>query len=104
MTPTKPMKPARIAARADRDIRRLHQHISKTSQAGADSFLKKILAKIHWIAETDFTGVPRDDIAPGLRAFPFRDRCIYYRRYEDRIVILRVLHGAQDTERQSFVE
>ena len=58
--------------------------------------MEDLTQKIAWIAETDFTGSPRDQILPGLRALPYRQRCIYYRSHPDRIVILRVLHGAQD--------
>ena len=50
----------------------------------------------------DFTGSPRDHIAEGLRGLPYRNRCIYYRSYHDRIVILRVKHGAEDIKSQDF--
>ena len=50
----------------------------------------------------DFTGSPRDHIAEGLRGFPYRERCIYYRSDPDCIVVLRVLHGAQDVRPQDF--
>jgi toxin ParE1/3/4 len=61
------------------------------------------------IAELGISGVPRDWLRPGLRAFPYRKRCIYFRAYEDRIVedrivIVRVLHGKQDIDRQEFTE
>ncbi|MCB2402013.1 type II toxin-antitoxin system RelE/ParE family toxin [Rhizobium ruizarguesonis] len=49
-----------------------------------------LTAKIAWIAEVDFTGSPRDHIAEGLRGLPYGNRCIYYRSYHDRIVVLRV--------------
>lgn len=61
-----------------------------------------LTAKIAWIAEVDFTGSPRDYILEGLRGFPYRDRCIYFRSYHDRVVILRVMHGAQDVKPQDF--
>lgn len=61
-----------------------------------------LTAKITWIAEVDFTGSPRDYIAEGLRGFPYRERCIYYRSYNDRIVGLRVVHGAQDIKPEDF--
>ena len=61
-----------------------------------------LTAKIAWIAEVDFTGSPRDHIAEGLRGFPYRERCIYYRSDPDCIVVLRVLHGAQDVKQQDF--
>ncbi len=62
-----------------------------------------LTAKIAWIAEVDFTGSPRDYLSKRLRGFPYRDRCIYYRSYPDRIVVLRVLHGAQDVKPEDFV-
>ncbi|MDE1159209.1 MAG: type II toxin-antitoxin system RelE/ParE family toxin [Neorhizobium sp.] len=56
------------------------------------------------MAKTYFTGSPRDHISPGLRALPYRERCIYYRSFEDRVVILRVMHMAQDIKRRDFEE
>jgi plasmid stabilization system protein ParE len=38
----------------------------------------------------------------GLRGLPYRNRCIYYRSYHDRIVVLRVKHGAEDIKPQDF--
>jgi plasmid stabilization system protein ParE len=35
-------------------------------------------------------------------AVPYRNRCIYYRSYHDRIVVLRVKHGAEDIKPQDF--
>ncbi|OQP88164.1 plasmid stabilization system [Rhizobium rhizosphaerae] len=91
------MAPAALA-----DLRGIRRHIAQTSAYHAEAFLTELTAKVAWIAEVDFTGVPRDHILEGLRALPFRQRCIYYRSYADRIVVLRVLHGAQDVEKQQF--
>jgi len=62
-------------------------------------FVADLTAKIEWIAKTGFTGVPRDWIRPGLRAFPYRERCIYFRIEEDTLTVLRVIHGRQDLGR-----
>ncbi|GJL80150.1 MAG: hypothetical protein NPINA01_31390 [Nitrospinaceae bacterium] len=56
------------------------------------------------IADLELSGSPRDWIRPGLLAFPYRKRCIYFRDYEDRIVIVRVLSGRQDVDQQEFSE
>lgn len=64
--------------------------------------MRDFLAKIDWIAEVGFTGAPRDEILPGMRAFPFRGRCIYYRHDSESVLILRILHGAQDVTAQTF--
>ena len=47
-------------------------------------------------------GSPRDNISPGLRALPYRKRCIYYRSLPDSIVIVRVVHGARDVVKLDF--
>ncbi|WP_370689899.1 type II toxin-antitoxin system RelE/ParE family toxin [Neorhizobium galegae] len=87
---------------AREDLRGIRRFIAESSPFYAREFLADITARIAWIAESDFTGSPRDHISPGLRGFPYRQRCIYYRSYPDRIVILRVMHGAQDVKPQDF--
>jgi toxin ParE1/3/4 len=70
----------------------------------AERFVNDLVRQMYKIAELGISGVPRDWVRPGLRAFPYRKRCIYFRAYEDRIVIVRVLHGKQDIDRQEFTE
>jgi toxin ParE1/3/4 len=41
-------------------------------------------------------GTTREQLAPGLRALPYRDYVIYYLAQPDELVIVRVLHGARD--------
>ena len=41
-------------------------------------------------------GVTREQLAPGLRALPYRDYVMYYRADAHALVIVRVLHGARD--------
>ena len=81
---------------------RIFTYLSATDVGIATAFVADLNAKIGWIAETGFTGVPRDWIRPGLRALPYRERCIYFRITGDAVHILRVLHGRQDVERQEF--
>lgn len=93
-----------VAPLARRDLRDIHRYIAKSSPHYAADFLGDLTRKIVWIAKIDFTGSPRDHIKPGLRALPYRERCIYYRSLEDRVVILRVMHMAQDLKRRDFEE
>lgn len=88
------------AARAD--LRNIRRYIAEDSPRNARVFVAELTAKMAFIAETGFTGSPRDHVAEGLRAFPYKHRCIYYRLYDDRVVILRVLHGTQDVAGQAF--
>ncbi|WFU09194.1 type II toxin-antitoxin system RelE/ParE family toxin [Rhizobium sp. CB3090] len=93
-----------IAPSALEDLRSIRRYIAASSPHYAQEFLADLTTKIAWIAEVDFTGSPRDHLVEGLRGFPYRGRCIYYRSYHDRIVILRVKHGAEDVKPQDFVE
>ncbi|HWU62542.1 MAG TPA: type II toxin-antitoxin system RelE/ParE family toxin [Ensifer sp.] len=91
-----------VAPLALRDLSEMRDFIAQSSPRDAEALLADLTRKIAWIAEVDFTGSPRDHILPGLRGLPYRQRCIYYRSLPDRIVILRVLHGAQDVLAMKF--
>jgi toxin ParE1/3/4 len=41
-------------------------------------------------------GRSREEVAPGLRSFPFGRYVIFYEVMPDGIAIVRVLHGARD--------
>ena len=91
-----------LTHQAKDDIRGIRRYIAQENPQAAQEFVADLTAKMLFIAETDFTGSPRDHVAAGLRALPYRRRCIYFRSYPDHVVIVRVLHGAQDVESQSF--
>ena len=97
-------KKLEITKSARRDLRDIHRYIRQDDPRAAAEFVGDLTAKLMWIADTGFSGSPRDHIRPGLRGFPYRSRCIYFRSYEDRVVIVRILHGAQDVARQRFDE
>jgi toxin ParE1/3/4 len=64
----------------------------------AQLFVAELVGQMYKIADLRLPGSPRDWVREGLRAFPYKQRCIYFRSYEDSIVIVRVLHGKQDIE------
>ena len=87
---------------ARHDLAAIHRFIAASNPVKADQFVHALIRKIEWIAQTGFTGAPRNELGDGIRAFPFRNRCIYFYNLPDRIVILRILHGAQDISTHSF--
>jgi toxin ParE1/3/4 len=70
--------------------------------AGGRDLIKSILGKIQALASSGHHGAPRDWISPGLRAFPYKNRCIYFRVVEGHLRVLRILHGRQDVTREIF--
>ncbi len=91
-----------LTDKAKQDLRNIRRHIERDSPQKAAQFARDLASKIVWIAEVDFSGSPRDHLSEGLRGLAYKNRCIYFRSFEDRIVIIRVLHGAQDVEAQAF--
>jgi toxin ParE1/3/4 len=92
-----------LTRRATRDLRAHYDYIFKFDPIAAKRLLDEINKKIEWIAELGITGVPRS-FFPGLRAFPFKNRCIYFTITDEAIIVLRVLHGRQNTSPDDFSE
>lgn len=80
----------------------MYTYIAQDNPVAAERFVDDVVRQMYKIAELGLSGAPRDWIRPGLRAFPYRQRCIYFRMDDDRVVIVRVLHGSQDIDRQEF--
>ena len=91
-----------LSSQARNDLIGIFLYIAGDNVDSATNFIADFHSKIEWIAKTDFTGSPRDNISKGLRALPYRKRCIYYRSFQDKIVVVRVLHNAQDVTEQNF--
>ncbi|WP_244617869.1 type II toxin-antitoxin system RelE/ParE family toxin [Rhizobium sp. RU35A] len=70
----------------------------------ASRFVRQLTSKIAWIAASGFPGVPRDDLRSGLKALPFRRRCIYFRTTAEEMIILSVLHRHQHLSADLFPE
>ena len=86
-----------------RDLRDVYDHIALIDPQNARRFVNRINDKMAWIAKSGLTGVSRDFI-PGLRAFSYRDRCIYFLVDNSTMTVLRILHGRQDTTSKDFPE
>ena len=87
---------------AQADLTDMCTYIALDNPDAAERFVDDLVRQMYQLAELGLSGSPRDWIRPGLRAFPYRPRCIYFRSYDDRIVIIRILHGSQDIDRQEF--
>jgi toxin ParE1/3/4 len=70
--------------------------------SAARAFLKDLTEKLFKLAQNGVTGFSREWISPDLRAFPYRERCFYFRIIDDAMIVVRVLHGKQDVTAQDF--
>lgn len=86
-----------------RDLRAHYDYVYEFDPVAAERLLQEVTRKISVIAELGLSGVPRS-FSPGLRAFPFRNRCIYFTISDDTVTVLRVMHGRQNTTPDDFPE
>lgn len=94
----------RLSRDAINDLIEIYDFIARDNPAVARKFVQSIEEKIKSAASDGYTGVARDWILPGLRALPYRDRCIYLRVHETHILVLRILHGRQHLSPDDFPE
>lgn len=92
-----------MTQRALLDLRDHYEFIAKTDPVAAKRLLLDIDRKIHSIAKLGLTGSPRPFI-PGLRAYPYKNRCIYFVVSDDLLTVLRVKHGRQNISPDDFPE
>ncbi|SRR6266404_1718775 len=66
----------------------------------ADRVLSSLWNKCNVLVKQPEMGRRREELSTGLRSIPQGSYVIFYRLVEDRIEIVRVLHGARDIEQQ----
>jgi toxin ParE1/3/4 len=79
-------------AQAEEDLISIWLFIAQDSPAAADRMLDRIASRWALLAEHPYSGMARDDIAPGIRHVVVGQYVTLY-RVADRVEILRVLHG-----------
>jgi toxin ParE1/3/4 len=86
------------------DIYDAYAWIAPDSEKAAERLLDRVDATIKRLMQYPMIGAPRDTLAPGLRSIrvrPFR-HLIFYRVSGEDIVLIRLLHGARELERQEY--
>jgi len=79
--------------RADEDLIDIWVSIAIESPAAADRVLDAIQRRWQQLSLYPYSGVARDDIAPGIRCLVAGNYLTLYRVAADAIWIIRVLHG-----------
>ena len=91
-----------MSDRAIGDLADIYDYIAIDNPGAAERLVHAITGKITTLAAAGNRGAPRNNISPGLRVFPYRKRCIYFRVVNDDFIVLRVLHARQDVTEEHF--
>ena len=99
------MIPARISKRAERDLEQIRNYIAADNPGAAESVRQAFLDTADLLAQNSEIGTRTLNAAPRhaqIRWFlvpRFRNYLIFYQPFQETIVVLRILHAAQDWTR-----
>ncbi len=94
------MPEIRIRPRARQDLKAIWRYtFERWGEAQADLYLQQLGTGIQSLREFPEIGEPCDQIREGYRKLQVNRHLIFYRRSEERVEIVRVLHQAMDLGR-----
>ena len=94
-------KSIRISNPATRDLQAISEYTQ--SEWGAkqkESYLNLIKQSFKTLSRSGNIGKLRDKIAQGLYSYRIKKHVVFFRETEDEFIIVRVLHGRMDMEKQ----
>lgn len=83
---------------AARDLAPITDFIAADNLTAALRFYDEVGRLLARIAEYPEMGEAVDRLSPGLRRFTLGNYLLFYRRVDDVIELIRVLHGARDID------
>jgi toxin ParE1/3/4 len=83
---------------AETDILEIWDYIADDSLTAADRWVDHLDEQFRVLATQPMMGRARDELALGVRSFPFGRYVVFYVPLDDGIDVVRVLHGARDID------
>lgn len=80
------------------DLTAIWDHIASDHIAAADRVLDAIETSCDRLRDCPHMGVSREDLRSGFRMLVVTGYVVLYRLLEDRIQIVRVVHGSRDLD------
>ena len=79
------------------DLASAHTHLTSKSPAAAEGFLVEVERLVNLLHEFPKVGRGREELSPGVRSFRVRRyrHLLFYRAHPDRLILLRLIHGAR---------
>ena len=89
-----------VSLRARSDILNIHSYLSARSPAAADRMLARFDERFDKLREFPFLGPDRSELRVSLKGLLVEGYIAFYTVMADRVVIVRVIDGRQDIERE----
>ncbi len=94
-----------VADRAREDLREIRRFSkARFGAAVAVSYLDGLRQAIKGLGSRPMAGSAQEQFGPGIRKLNHRSHTIYYRYGDDRALVIRILHQAQDARGNLIVQ
>ena len=90
----------KISRQADRDLEDIWVYLAQNDSLAADLLLAKVFDKFPMLAQFPEMGRSRRELSEELRIVPIKPYIIFYKRIENYIEVVRILHQSRDIENQ----
>jgi toxin ParE1/3/4 len=90
----------KISRQAGCDLEDMWVYLAQNDSLASDLLLAKVLDKFPMLAQFPAMGRSRKELSEELRSFPVKPYIIFYKRMENHIEIVRILHQSRDIENQ----
>ena len=90
----------KISWQADRDLEDIWVYLAQNDPLAADLLLAKVFDKFPMLAQFPEMGRSRRELSEELRSFPIKPYIIFYKRIENYIEVVRILHQSRDIGNQ----
>jgi toxin ParE1/3/4 len=89
-----------IAPAARNDLKDIYQYgLRHWGQARSDNYLATLKNQFWLLTQQPLMGTERTELLPGTRSLPVESHTLFYRVAANRVEIIRLLHGRQDSNR-----
>ncbi len=94
----------RLAREADSDLASIYEYtITNFGLRQARNYLGGLLRCFEYLGEYSDAGPQVEQLATGLRRYPYRSHTVFYTLHDRGVLVVRVLHERMDATRH-FVE
>lgn len=94
----------RLTRKADDDLGGIYEYsIANFGLRQARNYLNNLLRCFEYLGEYPEVGPRVEQLAAGLRRYPFRSHAVFYMPQDDGVLVVRVLHERMDAPRH-FIE
>jgi toxin ParE1/3/4 len=100
------MRIVKVVAAAEEDLKEIWNYVAQHNPETASKLIKEIIGKFAFLRDYPHAGRKQHKLLVNLRSSVVKSYIIFYQPFEDRIEILRIMHGSRDVESifESFLD